>query len=89
MSLPETPDETPQPLYALTRSNDLVVVGDGVTEDAYEVTYPGLTDGLSAMPVTVPASSLFFLPLGTTSVEATRLKLERAGMPLPPRPDEH
>jgi hypothetical protein len=72
-----------EPTYALTRSNDLVVVGDSVTEDAVEITDAANDD---ARPTTVPTSQLEPLPAGTTYREAVRLKLERAGMPITSSP---
>jgi hypothetical protein len=81
MPLSEAPghdDELPQ--YALTKSNDLVKIGDAVTEDAVEVTYAGNDE---SRPTTVPTSALELLPAGTTYMDAVRLKLARAGIPIP------
>lgn len=71
-------DETPQ--YAFTRSNDLVEIGDSVTEEAVEITYASSGD---TRPTTVPTSALELLPEGTTYEQAVRMKLARAGMPIP------
>jgi hypothetical protein len=75
--LPESPSDEPQ--YAFTRSNDLVLIGDAITEDAVEITYAGSDD---PRPTTVPTSALEYLPEGTTYMDAVRLKLERVGMPI-------
>jgi len=82
MPLRETPDDTPEPRYALTRSNDLVEIGDAVTEDACEVRYPG-SDAPNPRPPIATTSTLYFLPEGTSYREAVRMKLARAGMPIP------